>query len=203
MLYLASRSPQRAMLLQRAQVAFQVVDGASGEEAIKRLPPQVLALERARAKAQGVRLRPEQFADGQAVIVGADTVVALGQTVFGKPANRADAERMLTQLQGTSHSVFTGHACVRLGADGAVLAEAARIAMARITLRPMTSEEIRAYVASGESDGRAGGYAIQETGDRFVADLQGDWDTVVGLNVAMTLRLYRECLDEGIGSKGP
>ena len=66
----------------------------------------------------------------------------------------------------------------------------------------MTPEEIRAYVASGESDGRAGGYAIQETGDRFVADLQGDWDTVVGLNVAMTLRLYRECLDEGIGGAG-
>jgi septum formation protein len=60
---------------------------------------------------------------------------------------------------------------------------------------PMSQADIEAYVASGESDGRAGAYAIQETGDRFVADLQGAWDTVVGLNVAMMARLYCECTD--------
>jgi septum formation protein len=73
--------------------------------------------------------------------------------------------------------------------------EASRIAMTRVTMRSMSPQDIEAYVASGESDGRAGAYAIQETGDRFVAELQGSWDTVVGLNVAMSARLYLECTE--------
>jgi septum formation protein len=126
------------------------------------------------------------------VVLGADTVVALGHAEIGKPRDRTDAVRLLGQLQGTTHSVFTGHVCIQFGADGLVVAEAARIAMAQVTMRPLSPAEIEAYVASGESDGRAGAYAIQETGDRFIADLKGGWDTVVGLNVAMTARLFRE-----------
>ena len=191
-LLLASRSPQRSLLLERAGARFRVVASHCDEEAITNPHPQVLALERARAKAHGAELSDS---DGGAVILGADTVVALGATVFGKPTDRADAVRILSSLQGTTHSVFTGHCCVAVGADGKPAGEASRIAVARITMRSLTREEVHAYVASGESDGRAGAYAIQETGDRFVVDLQGGWDTVVGLNVAMVVRLHQELTD--------
>lgn len=180
------------MLLERAGIRFRVVASRCDEESVTHPNPQMLALERARAKAQGADLAP---ADSGAVVLGADTVVALGSTVFGKPTDRADAVRILSALQGTTHSLFTGHCCAVVGADGKPAGEAARIAVARITMRPLTLEEIHAYVDSGESDGRAGAYAIQEHGDRFVIDLQGGWDTVVGLNVAMVVRLHQELTD--------
>lgn len=192
MILLASRSPQRALLLERAGIRFRVIASGCDEETITHPNPQMLALERARAKAQGAEL---EAGNGGAVILGADTVVALGTTIFGKPADRADAVRILSSLQGTTHSVFTGHCCMAVGADGKPAGEAARIAVARITMCQLTMDEIRAYVDSGESDGRAGAYAIQETGDRFVVDLQGGWDTVVGLNVAMVVQLHQELTD--------
>jgi septum formation protein len=192
-LYLASRSPQRAMLLKRAGIAFIVVDSTCDEESVSFPAPQVLALERARAKAAAAVLTADQRGAVPAVVLGADTVVALGNRVFGKPKDRADAAQMLGQLQGTTHTVYTGHCCMRV--DAGQTGEAARIAMTRVTMKPMSSAEIEAYVASGESDGRAGAYAIQETGDRYVAELQGGWDTVVGLNVAMSARLYMECTE--------
>lgn len=179
------------MLLRRAGISFTIVDSRCDEDGIVAPRPDLLALERARGKARAAVLTPEQLASGP-IVLGADTVVALGSVIISKPADRADAVRLLQQIQGTTHSVFTGHACVQFGADGRVVAEAARIAVALVTMRPLSLAEIEAYVNSGESDGRAGAYAIQETGDRFVLELKGGWDTVVGLNVAMTARLYRE-----------
>jgi septum formation protein len=181
------------MLLTRAGIAFTVVDSTCDEESVSFPNPQVLALERARAKAAAAVLSTDQRMSKPAVVLGADTVVALGQQIFGKPTDRADAVRMLGQLQGTTHTVYTGHCCLRV--DAGHQGEASRIAMTRVTMRSMSSQDIESYVASGESDGRAGAYAIQETGDRFVAEIQGNWDTVVGLNVAMSARLYRECTD--------
>lgn len=190
-LYLASRSPQRALLLNRAGIVFTVVDSTCDEETVDFPDPLVLARERARAKAAGAVLSVSQRANKPAVVLGADTVVALGGQVFGKPANRADAVRILGLLQGTTHAVHTGHCCRRV--DDGPPHEACGIAMTHVTMRAMSRQEIEDYVGSGESEGRAGAYAIQETGDRFVTELQGAWDTVVGLHVAMTARLYHEC----------
>jgi septum formation protein len=192
-LYLASRSPQRAMLLTRAGIRYTVVDSTCDEESVRFTNPQVLALERARAKAAGAVLSAEHRQLAPTVVLGADTVVALGQKIFGKPTDRADAVQILTQLQGTTHIVYTGHCCLRI--DNGHHSEASRIALSRVTMKPMSRDEIDAYVASGESDGRAGAYAIQESGDRFVSEIQGSWDTIVGLNVAMSARLYLECAE--------
>lgn len=181
------------MLLKRAGIAFTVVDSTCDEESVSFPNPQVLALERARAKAAAAVLSADQRGVVPAVVLGADTVVALGTRIFGKPKDRADAVQMLTQLQGSTHTVYTGHCCMRVDVGHA--GDASRLAMTRVTMKPMSAAEIEAYVASGESDGRAGAYAIQETGDRYVADLQGNWDTVVGLNVAMTARLFMECAE--------
>ncbi len=185
------------MLLERAGVAFHVVPSTGDEESVSGDRPQILALDRAQIKARGAVLP----ADCQAgVILGADTVVCLGMTVFGKPTDDADALRILTALQGTTHTVLTGHHLIRVlrsGQGGAASAvEASAISIARVTMRAMTQEDIRAYLATGEHRGRAGAYAIQETGDRFVVDVQGSWGTVVGLSVSTVAKLYREVTDE-------
>ena len=190
-IYLASQSPQRAMLLEQAGVPFTVVDSTGDEETVTSDRPQLLALDRARVKARGATVP----ANATGVILGADTVVSLGMTIYGKPTDDDDAVRILGALQGTTHSVLTGHHLIRV-VNGVISTEASGISLARVTMRAMSAEDIRAYLATGEHRGRAGAYAIQETGDRFVVDLQGSWGTVVGLSVSTVAKLYRELTDD-------
>ena len=190
-IYLASQSPQRAMLLERAGVPFTVVASTGDEEAVTSDRPQVLALDRAMVKARGAAVP----ANATGVILGADTVVNLGMTMYGKPTDDVDAARILGALQGTTHTVLTGHHLIRV-VNGVTSTEASGISLARVTMRRLSAEDIRAYLATGEHRGRAGAYAIQETGDRFVVDLQGSWGTVVGLSVSTVAKLYRELTDD-------
>lgn len=194
MILLASASPQRAELLRRHRVTFRVVRSTIDEETVQAPHPQVLALERARAKAHGA-----EGAAGQ-VACGADTVVALGREVLGNPKDVTESAAMLSRLSATTHQVFTGHSLVRFAQDGSVAAQAVAVTIARVTMRPLSPAEIQAYAASGEGIGRAGGYAIQERGDRFVVDVQGAWETVVGLHVATIAKLWREVNDSGAGT---
>jgi septum formation protein len=194
-IYLASQSPQRAQLLEQAGLRFQVVPSTGDEERVQLPHPQALALERARVKAEGAQVPPG--ADG--VILAADTVVAVGGRLYGKPTDDADAARILTALSGTTHHVITGHCCLRVCADGSRGPAACGVAMAAVTMRQLVPEEIQAYLATGEHRGRAGAYAMQESGDRFVVDVQGAKGTVIGLTLDTVQRLYRElvgCLPE-------
>ncbi len=206
MIFLASQSPQRTMLLNRAGVPHVVVPSRCDEDLITSPTAQILAIDRAAAKALGANLDGYDRAP-PCVILGADTVVALGNEIIGKPRDRADAVAILGRIQGTTHTVITGHCCLLLDAAGAVIKEARGLAIAKVTMRHMTPEEIADYVASGESDGRAGAYAIQETADRYVVDLEGGFDTVVGLHIDTLARLYREIIDIPlpgyIPTKGP
>lgn len=186
------------MLLSRAGVEFTVVPSAGDEESINTPQPQLLALDRAKHKARGAQLPPG--ADG--TVIGADTVVALGNKVYGKPANDAEAFAILSALQGTTHTVFTGHHAIRV-VDGVLGIEASGLAIAKVTMRLLTPEAIRAYLATGEHRGRAGAYAIQETGDRFVSEMHGSWGTVVGLSVSTVIKLHRELTDEVLMPTGP
>ena len=195
MIYLASQSPQRAMLLTRAGIPFQVVPSIGDEEAITTPQPQLLALDRAQIKARGAQVP----ADANGVVLGADTVVALGLQVFGKPFDDNDAVRILSQLQGTTHTVLTGHHLIRVS-NGQLGAEASGISLAKVTMKSLSESEIRAYLATGEHRGRAGAYAIQETGDRFVIELQGSWGTVVGLSASTVAKLWRELCDEPLST---
>jgi septum formation protein len=171
-----------------------VVPSHCDEESVTAEAAQILAIDRAVAKARGADL-DKQDRSPPCVVVGADTVVALGKEIIGKPRDRADASAILGRLQGTTHSVITGHCCLLLDSFGTVLKEARGLALAKVTMRNMEPREIADYVASGESDGRAGAYAIQETADRYVADLEGGFDTVVGLHIDTLARLYRELID--------
>ncbi len=190
MILLASASPQRAWLLKRAGLAFRVVRSLAIEEAVNDPDPLQLALARARAKA---RAAEPSDVDHEEVVLGADTVVALGTQVFGKPQDDQEALDALTALSGTTHQVITAQHLVRRR-QGEVLAEAGAADTVEVTMRVLPASEITAYVASGESRGRAGSYAIQEHGDRFVERLAGAWDTVVGLHLAQVELLHRQLL---------
>ena len=109
--------------------------------------------------------------------IAADTVVEVGSEILGKPIDADDALRMLQLLSGSTHGVHTGVAILH-GASGALVAD---VVTTRVTMREITPNECHAYVASGEPFDKAGGYAVQESGDQFVTKMDGPWDNVVGL----------------------
>lgn len=121
-----------------------------------------------------------------ALVLGADTVVALDDELFGKPRDRDDARAMLARLSGTTHSVVTGVA-LRRGEQVDVQTEETRV-----TMRALTDAELDDYADSGEGMGKAGGYAIQETADRFVTHLDGAFDNVVGLPVDLVRAMLEQ-----------
>ncbi|NUN51743.1 MAG: Maf family protein, partial [Planctomycetaceae bacterium] len=124
----------------------------------------------------------------RALVLGADTVVALdGGRILDKPADREEAASHLRSLSGTTHSVITG-VCLREEPGGG---EEVFHAETRVTMRPLSAEEVAAYAGSGEGLGKAGGYALQENGDRFVTRLEGSRSNVVGLPVEEVLLRLR------------
>lgn len=173
---LASASPRRQEILELAGVPFEVFP-ADGEEAPAELPARAYALALAKGKATAVAAR---FPDR--VVLGADTVVVRDGTVLGKPKNEADAVEMLLSLQGRTHRVITAvYVCTPQQSDG--FAEETTV-----EFYPMTRAEAQAYVATGEPMDKAGSYAIQGRGMRFVKRIEGDFYTVMGLPGAATRR---------------
>jgi septum formation protein len=116
-------------------------------------------------------------------ILAADTVVAVGTQILGKPSDPADARRMLSILSGIVHEVLT--AVVLRSGEG----EASEVSSTRVRFVPLTQAEIDWYVESGEPEGKAGAYAIQGLGSRFVDWIEGSWSNVVGLPVATVYRM--------------
>jgi septum formation protein len=184
MLVLASGSPRRRALLAKAGIAFRVVVPDVPEDAPERGDPHAVAAANARRKAEAV---------AGDLVLGADTVVSVGDRLLGKPRDEADARDLLRAISGTTHVVVTA---VALKARGRILE---RTVATRVTMRRLDEQEIRAYAASGEGMGKAGGYAIQETADRFVTALAGPLDNVVGLPVDAVRELLREA---GVDSHG-
>lgn len=121
------------------------------------------------------------------IVLAADTTVVLGNEILGKPADGADAIRMLTALAGRSHEVLTG-ICILRG-DGW---RAVDVASTTVWFSDMTDGEIAAYVASGEPLDKAGSYAIQGRASKWVSRIDGSYPNVVGLPVALVYRLLRE-----------
>jgi septum formation protein len=171
---LASSSPRRRDLLREAGVAFEVAPPQVDEPAWSMpLPPVAQAEALAYFKARNVWARnPDR------VVLGADTIVAAGSDRIGKPSDVEDARRMLETLSGSRHAVITGVALLLPGDRRHIASDTTYV-----TMRPMSPEEIQAYLDSGEWEGKAGAYAIQETADRFVTRLEGSFSNVVGLPV--------------------
>lgn len=186
-LILASASPRRAEILRGAQIPFEVQPASIDESLLPDESPRDyvrrLALAKAKAAAELVREH-----DSDVVFLGADTVVAIGGEIFGKPASKDDARRMLRRLSGVTHSVHTGIALYRpVGQVGRVADETTRVAFI-----PLSESEIDAYVETGEPMDKAGAYAVQGIGGRYVSRIEGCYFNVVGLPLARLWSLLRD-----------
>jgi septum formation protein len=172
-LVLASSSPRRRTLLAEAGYTFDVVPAEADETLPDGLTPEAAAVEVARRKAVAVAANVTS-----AVILAADTIVVTpAGAVVGKPVDEPDARRMLAELSDSTHRVITGVYII----DTETGQAEGRAVSTTVVFGRMTQSEIYAYVASGEAMGKAGAYAIQETGDRFVKRTDGSFTNIVGL----------------------
>lgn len=189
--YLASQSPRRRLLLEQLGVAYELLLPAADEdaEALEAMLPHeapltyVQRVTQLKLDAALQRLRDRDLP--QAPILCSDTTVALGRTILGKPANAGDAERILSTLSGRTHRVLTA---VALGT-----AEIRQLAVStsRVTFAPMTPEQIRAYVATGEPMGKAGAYAVQGRAAAYISGLSGSYSGIMGLPMFETAQLLK------------
>jgi len=171
-LILASASPRRAELLGTLGHPFRIVTSAVPETEDESLGPSGVALANARRKAQAVAAKyPE------ACVLGADTVVALGSKLFGKPRDTAEAERFLLELAGRAHEVVTGVCLIQ----GTRLREFA--VRSEVEFLPFAPEVARAYIGRVNVLDKAGAYAIQEHGEMIVRRLEGSKSNVIGLPI--------------------
>jgi septum formation protein len=176
---LASGSPRRRELLGNLGVAFRVVVSGEPEDSPETDPAR-LAAELATLKARAVAaLHPD------AVIVAADTVVAVDGQLLGKPADAAENRAFLEALAGRTHQVLTG---VAVQSAAGLTCEVERT---DVTFRPLTAQEIAYYAATGEGLDKAGGYGIQSVGMALVSGIQGDYSNVVGFPLTLVTRLLR------------
>lgn len=184
MLYLASQSPRRCQLLEQLGVQFGVLDVDVPEMRTAAEPAQDYVSRVAREKAGAGLLKV--LGNANARVLGADTEVVLGDRVLGKPADAEQAYAMLRELAGRTHQVISA---VWLVSGGN---EAHALSISEVTFADLDDTEISAYVATGESFGKAGGYAIQGRAGAFVRHLSGSYSGVMGLPLYETARLLQE-----------
>ena len=190
-IYLASRSPRRRELLAQIGVRFQLLmfrdrpenDAELNEAVMEGEKPAVYVERVARAKALAGWKRLEQRSLPRAAVLSADTTVALGERILGKPANRREATEMLSALSGGRHEVLTAVAIKHESQFECV------ISVSEVEFKPLSAEDIRQYVATGECDDKAGAYAIQGRAAQFVVELRGSFSGVMGLPLYETAQL--------------
>jgi septum formation protein len=183
-LVLASASPRRRALLAQLGLHFSVVESGVDEPRHSMQEPAEYALGLAARKAEEVALRLAGTAD-KPFVLGADTIVVLGEAVLGKPEDDADAVRMLCSMQGCEHEVITAVALRRAGCD-----DRHSIAVrSRVEFRAFDADTAARYVASGEGRDKAGSYAVQGLGAGFIRAIHGSYSNVVGLPACETLEL--------------
>jgi septum formation protein len=176
-LVLASASPRRRDLLSQLGLQFTVAAADLDETPLSGEAADAYVLRLARAKAQAVATRfPGSW------VLAADTTVALGTELLGKPSGPAEAKEMLTQLSGRTHAVYTGVAL-------AGRAQEATVVRTGVTFRTLSGGEIGWYVSTGEPLDKAGAYAIQGKGGFLVAAVEGSPTNVIGLPLGETLEL--------------
>ena len=213
-LILASSSPQRRELLQEAGYEFDVLAPESGTEAWASdagAPPRRRGLSSRTSPSQvgiastgrptSVRGDPRELAERLAyfkarpaadrievgLVLGADTICALGEQVLGKPTNDEEARHILRTLAGTRHQVITGLCLIDAGSGLRLIGSEATW----VTMRPMSDSQIEQYVASGAGAGKAGAYAVQMEHDPYVETMEGSVSNVVGLPMDLFARMLR------------
>ena len=184
---LASGSPRRRELLAKLYDKFEIITSEVDESLEDGISPlegvELLAVRKGAAVACTL--------EADAVVISSDTLVEIDGTPLGKPTSRDDAYRMLRLLSGNYHNVHTG---IAVHHGGRVLSD---VASARVKFKPLTDEEIYAYIDGGEPMDKAGAYAIQGEGGKFIEGFDGDFDTIMGLSVSLT----KELIDKATGEK--
>lgn len=178
---MVSASPRRRELLARLRIPFDICPSGVSERWTAP-DASALAVLNARRKVEGSVL----YGSRSHLLLGADTIISFGDRIFGKPIGEVSARRMLTALSGRTHQVITGVCLSGPAADREdPCFSVAEAAVSHVRFRPLEKSEIDSYLASGEWDGKAGAYAIQESGHGLVESLDGDFNNVVGLPVTL------------------
>lgn len=180
-LILASASPRRKELLEKIGLPF-TVQPAMGEERITQKSPAAVVMELSRQKAEEIAAAQTE----DCIIIGADTVVARGEKIMGKPKDAADAKQMLRSIADDCHQVYTGVTLIRTGAHPQSVTFQEKT---NVCLYPISDAELDAYIASGDPMDKAGAYGIQGDFVIYVKRIVGDYYNVVGLPIG---RVYQE-----------
>lgn len=178
-LVLASGSPRRAEILERAGWPHEVIVAGIDETLLPNEEAAAYVQRLARSKA-------EKVASGldEGLVLGADTTVVVANQILGQPVDEADAKRMLELLNGKWHEVLTGVALVRVGGETRIAYETTRVRFAE-----MSDAEIDWYISTGEPFGKAGAYGIQGKASLFVEEIEGDYFNIMGLPIRLVYEL--------------
>ena len=178
-LILASSSPRRAEILERAGWPHEIIVAGIDETVLPNEEAAAYVQRLARSKAEAVASRLEQ-----GLVLGADTTVVVAHQILGQPVDEADARRMLGLLNARWHDVLTGVAVVRVGGETRVACETTRVRFAEIS-----EKEIDWYISTGEPFGKAGAYGIQGKASLFIEEIQGDYFNIMGLPIRLVYEL--------------
>ncbi len=184
-LVLASGSPRRAEILERAGWPHEIIVAGIDETVLPNEDAAAYVQRLARSKAEAVASRLEE-----GLVLGADTTVVVANQILGQPVDEADARRMLRLLNGKWHDVLTGVAVVRVGGETRVGYQTTRVRFAE-----MSEHEIDWYVATGEPFGKAGAYGIQGKASLFIEEIEGDYFNIMGLPIRLVYQLAADNAD--------
>lgn len=189
---LASASPRRKEIFEKAGIPF-TISTSDKEEIITKQTPEEIVVDLASMKAEDVALKYE----GNVIIIGADTMVALDGVIMGKPKDEEDAIRMLNLLSGNKHKVYTGVSVIIKNAkeSGKDRKKLNFLESTDVWVRNMTKQQIDDYITTGEPFDKAGAYAIQGRFSVHIEKISGDYNNIVGFPIA---KLYSVLLKEGI-----
>lgn len=188
---LASSSPRRQQFFHELGIPFRVIVADIDESPLSNESPVDLVRRLAQAKALAVAAHIQDTTPH--VMVAADTTVALGSTILGKPTDAADAVAMLTLLRDRAHEVHSAVSVVQTLADGQVVMQKTVVNSTEVVMRAYTDDEMAVYVASGDPLDKAGAYAIQNSAFAPVASINGCVASVVGLPLGTLRDLLRDC----------
>jgi septum formation protein len=178
-LVLASSSPRRAEILERAGWPHEILVAGIDETLFPNEEAAAYVQRLARSKAEAVAGR---LSEG--LVLGADTTVVVAKQILGQPKDEADARRMLNLLNAKWHEVLTGVAVMRVGSEARVAYETTRVRFAE-----MSEREIDWYIATGEPFGKAGAYGIQGKASLFIEEIEGDYFNIMGLPIRLVYEL--------------
>ena len=190
--YLASQSPRRRQLLEQIGVQYELLlatpeeDAESLEVVLPNEAPLTYVKRVTQLKLEAAVQRMKQRGLANAPVLCADTTVALGRSILGKPENAADALRILKMLSGQTHRVLTAVAL----ASGRKRVSA--VSISQVTFGPMTLAEMKNYIATGEPMGKAGAYGVQGAAAAYISQIKGSYTGIMGLPLHETAQLLKQ-----------